>query len=78
MLLGAGLCGAGRAHAADGSAVCTGREVTGGVHWGVRSVRRWGEGAAASRPALQGFRQWASGCALLLRGRNAGETESLR
>jgi hypothetical protein len=29
-------------------------------------------------PALQGFRRWASGCALLLHGRKAGETESLR
>ena len=32
-----------------------GRVVTGGVHWGVRSV--CAEGAAASRPALQGFRR---------------------
>ena len=33
-----------------GAAACTG-----GVHWGVRSV--CAEGAAASRPALQGFRR---------------------
>jgi len=40
MLLGTGLCGAGRAHAAAGAAACAGpgRAVTGGVHWGVRSV----------------------------------------
>ena len=40
MLLGAGLCGAGRAHAAAGAAANAGpgRAVTGGVHWGVRSA----------------------------------------
>ena len=55
---------------------------SGGHGWGAlgcaQCLRGRGEGAAASRPALQGFRRWASGCALLLRGRNAGETESLR
>ena len=60
MLLGAGLCGAGRAHAAAGEAVCSGpgRSVTGGVHWGVRSVCVGGVRARPSRgPALQGFRR---------------------
>ena len=106
MLLGAGLCGVGLAHAASGAVACAGpgRAVTGGVHWGARCVNRWqGEDTAASRPALQGSlrarRQlvgvrggdngvsgrglagrwwWASGCAMLLRRRNAGETASLR
>jgi hypothetical protein len=56
MLLGAGLCGAGRAHAAAGAAVCAGpgRVVTGGVHWGVRRVCAGGV-RAASRPCIAGF-----------------------
>ena len=81
MLLGAGLCGAGRAHAAAGATACAGpgRAVTGGVRWGGRGVCASGVGARPCRgPALQGFGQWASGCALLLRGWNAGEMESLR
>ncbi len=75
------MCGAGRAHAAAGAAACAGpgRAVTGGVHWGVRSVCAGGVRARSRRnPALQGFRWWSSGCALLLRGRKEGETESLR
>ena len=81
MLLGAGLCGAGRAHAAAGAAACAcpGRAVAGGVRWGGRGVCASGVGARPCRgPALQGFRRWASGCALLLRGRKASETESVR
>jgi len=81
MLLGAGPGGAGRAHAAAGAAACAGpgRAVAGGGHWGVRSVCAGGVRARPRRgPALQGFRRCASGCSLLLRGRNAGETESLR
>ena len=40
MLLGVGLCGAGRAHAAAGGAACAGpgRAVAGGVRWGGRGV----------------------------------------
>ena len=81
MLLVAGLCGAGRAHAAPGAAACAGpgRAVTGGVHWGVRGVCAGGVRVRPRRgPALQGFRRWESGCALLLRGRKASETESMR
>ena len=80
MLLGAGLCGAGRAHAAAGAVACAGpgRAVTGGVHWGVHSVcAGWVRVRPRLGPALQGFRQWESGCALLLRRRKASETESL-
>jgi hypothetical protein len=92
--LGAGLCVAGRAHAAAGAAACAGpgRAVTGGVHWGVRSVCAGGVRARPRRglhcrvSAGRGGRGWASGaeaavwvgvCTLLLRGRNAGETASL-
>jgi hypothetical protein len=81
MLLGAGLCGAGRALAAAGAAACAGpgRAVAGGVRWGVRGVCAGGVGVRPCLgPALQGFRRWASGCALLLRGRSAGGAESLR
>jgi len=80
MLLGAGLCGAWRAHAAAGVAACAGpgRAVAGGVRWGGRGVGASGVGARACRgPALQGFGRWASGCALLLRVRSAGGAEPL-
>ena len=80
MLLGAGLCGAGRAHAAAGAAACAGpgRAVAGGVRWGGHGVGASGVGARPCRgPALQVFGWWASGCALLLRVRSAGGAEPL-
>ena len=58
MLLGAGLCGVGRAHAAAGAAACAGpgRAVAGGVRWGGSGVCASGVGARPCRgPALQGF-----------------------
>ena len=49
------------------------------MRWGGRGVCAGGVGARPCLgPALQGFRRWASGCALLLRGRSAGGAESLR
>ena len=75
MLLGAGPCGAGRAHAAAGAAACAGpgRAVAGGGHWGVRSVCA---GGVRSRPrrglhcrvsAGGGGRRWASGAEAVVR-----------
>ena len=57
MLLGAGLCGAGRARAAAGAAACAGpgRAVAGGVRWGVRGACAGGVGAGRVGATLQGF-----------------------
>ena len=51
MLLGAGLCGAGRAGAAAGAAACAGpgRAVAGGMRWGVRGAYAGGVGARPRR-----------------------------
>ncbi len=91
MLLGSGLCVAGQEHATPGEAACAGpgRAITGGVHWGVRSVCAGGVGARPIRclycrvSAGRDGRGWASGVlrwwnTLLLFGWNAGETASLR
>jgi len=60
MLLGAGLYGAGLTHAAAGVAACAGpgRAVTGGVHWGVRSVCAGGVRAWPRRGLHCRFSAW--------------------
>ena len=62
MLLGAGLCGAGRARAAAGAAACAspGRAVAGGVRWGVRDACAGGVGARPRRGCVAGFRKGAA------------------
>ncbi len=61
MLLGAGLRGAGRAHAAAGAAASAGpgRAVVGGVRWGGRGA--CASGVAESRPCIAGFRSVSVG-----------------
>ncbi len=53
MLLGTGLCGAGRARATAGAAACAGpgRAVAGGVRWGVRGACAGGVGARPRKDA---------------------------
>ena len=65
MLLGAGLCGAGRARAAAGTAACAGpgRAVAGGVRWSVRGACAGGVGARPRRGSPRMLCLECSACA---------------
>ena len=74
MLLGAGLCGAGRARAAAGAAACAspGRAVAGGVRWGVRDACAGGVGARPRRGFVAGFRKGVAAAGVRGGGRRVG------
>jgi hypothetical protein len=74
MLLGAGLCGAGRARAVAGAAACAGpgRAVAGGVRWGVRGACAGGVGARPRRGCVAGFRKGAAAADVRGGGRRVG------
>jgi hypothetical protein len=82
MLLDAGLCGAGRAHASAGAAACAGpgRAVTGGVRLGVLCVSAGGVRARPCRglhcrdsvghggPGRRQWCEWARACLSMVVG----------
>jgi hypothetical protein len=74
MLLGAGLCGAGRARAAAGAAACAGpgRAVAGDVRWGVRCVCVGGVGRGRVGDYVAGFRKGESAAGIRDGGSRVG------